>query len=173
MKVKTKAKAKVNGAPRVSLTDTLVPRADFPLRWPAGRERIASGSRRPPRFRTTFEAAYDGLVDELGRIGAVNAAISTAVPLDGKDYLPIARLAEQAGRIDPGAAVRFERRDRAYVIACDAYQTVAGNLRAVAATLRAMREIARHGASEIMEQSMDGFRALPAPSGAEHAASAA
>lgn len=139
-------------------TDTKVPRAGFPLRWPAGRPRLPDDARRDPRFRAGFEAAYDGLVDELARIGAASSVISTAVPLR-QDGLPVVSVARRVA--DPGAAVHFERGERSYAVACDAYRTVAGNLRAIAATFRAMREIARHGATEIMEQSMDGFLALP------------
>lgn len=151
----------------------MIPVALYPLRWPAGRDHLAPGRRRRAKFRLTFDAAYNVVIDELARVGAFNAQISSNVPLSRQRsddvylYLPISSAARRVE--DPGAAVHFERTvgqygaARGYVIACDSYTTVAANLRAIAVTLRAMREIVRHGAGEIVEQALDGFRALPAP----------
>jgi len=46
-------------------------------------------------------------------------------------------------------------------MAIDIYDTVAGNLAAVAATLDAMRAIERHGGAQILKRAFQGFKALP------------
>ena len=48
-------------------------------------------------------------------------------------------------------------------MAIDRYDTVAGNLGAIAATLEAMRAIERHGGAEILDRAFTGFVALAAP----------
>jgi hypothetical protein len=48
-------------------------------------------------------------------------------------------------------------------MAIDIYDSVAGNLGAIAATLDAMRAIERHGGARILERAFTGFEALPNP----------
>jgi DnaJ-domain-containing protein 1 len=48
-------------------------------------------------------------------------------------------------------------------MAIDRYDTIAGNLGAVAASLYALRAVARHGSAEIMDRAFTGFAALAAP----------
>jgi len=72
---------------------------------------------------------------------------------------------------DPGVAVYFMRRvetqpghlsePRPFVIACDQYDRVRGNLRAIGATIEALRTIERHGSTAMLEQAFSGFAALP------------
>jgi DnaJ-domain-containing protein 1 len=50
---------------------------------------------------------------------------------------------------------------RPFVIACDTYRKVRWNLRAIGATVEALRAIQRHGASSMLEQAFTGFAALP------------
>ena len=147
-------------------TDTLIPRPAFPLRWPAGRERLDTATRKP-RSQAPYAKAYDGLIDELRRFGAINAVISSNVPCAprGEEFLPIVSAAKRVA--DPGVAVYFQRDGRAYAISLDVYQTVAGNLRAIAVTLKAMRDVERHGASVLLERSMDGFREIAEASSVE------
>jgi hypothetical protein len=66
---------------------------------------------------------------------------------------------------DSGVAVYWSKRGQKAqrCIAVDKYQTVAGNLGAIAATLEAMRAIERHGGAEILDRAFMGFAALPAP----------
>jgi hypothetical protein len=46
-------------------------------------------------------------------------------------------------------------------MAIDIYDSVAGNLAAVAATVDAMRSIERHGGAQILKRAFSGFTALP------------
>jgi hypothetical protein len=52
------------------------------------------------------------------------------------------------------------------VIACDQYDRVRANLRAIGTTIEALRTIERHGSTSMLEQAFSGFAALPpAPTG--------
>jgi cytochrome c5 len=53
------------------------------------------------------------------------------------------------------------------VIACDSYSTVRANMRAVGATVEALRAIQRHGATSLLERAFTGFAALPPKGGGD------
>jgi hypothetical protein len=132
----------------------------YPLEWPLGKPRAAA--RKASHFKALgFGRARDDLFAELKRFGAQRVVLSTNVPLR-LDGIPYANMAQPH---DPGAAVYFElgsgTRVRYYAIACDAYRKVEENLRALVHTLDAMRTIERHGSSQMLEQAMSGFAALP------------
>ena len=148
----------------------------YPLQWPAGWRRcqnragarfhrrgapVAGSGWRPP-LNLTVADALNRVLDELWAMGfdRDGIAISTNVPvrLDG---LPRSAAAEPQ---DPGAAVYWRNgRKGVRCMAIDRYDRVADNLAAIAATLRAMRAIERHGGAEILDRAFAGFKALPAP----------
>jgi len=77
---------------------------------------------------------------------------------------------------DPGVAVYFRRARSAgagdgartfvnYAMACDVYNTVRSNLRALGLTVAALRTIERHGSRTLLERAFTGFAALPAAGG--------
>lgn len=142
----------------------------YPLYWPDAQPRVAT--RRDSAFKVSFARARDQAVAELRLLGARNVIISTNVPLR-LDGLPYADMSEPK---DPAVAVYFDRqvydaeqkayRSISYVIACDTYRRVRENLRAVGATVEALRSIQRHGVSSMLEQAFRGFAALP-PAGRE------
>src|SRR4051812_12020335 len=94
----------------------------FPLEWPLGWRRTERHKRQRAGFST--KASIDGrlsvaraterLQGELDRLGGRNAVLSTNVSLrlDGKP-----RSDEEPS--DPGAALYFQYRGRATVLACD------------------------------------------------------
>ncbi|HEU5276805.1 MAG TPA: J domain-containing protein [Xanthobacteraceae bacterium] len=137
----------------------------FPLHWPQGQPRTPSYRRREAKFQTEFLRARDDTLKAIKLLGGLNVILSTniALRLDG---LPLANQREPE---DPGVALYFDRtingQRRAFVIACDSYSKVKWNLRAVGATVDALRAIQRHGASSMLEQAFTGFAALP-PMGA-------
>lgn len=138
--------------------------SDFPLAWPEGRDRTAPKARIAGRFKIGWRAAYDQLLDEAERLheGDRDVVVSTNIPL-GSDGLPVISLAG-ARVADPGVCVYVWRGGRPYAIACDTYREVRQNLRALWATIRALRTIRRHGAAALLEQSMVGFcREVEAP----------
>jgi hypothetical protein len=132
--------------------------APFPLYWPLQHPRTSS--RRPARFLVDFVTARDDLLRELGLLSARDVVISSNVPIR-RDGLPGAPDREPA---DPGVAVYFTRKGRPFVIACDQFDRVRWNLRAIGATIEALRSIERHGTTSMLEQAFSGFAALPAAS---------
>lgn len=135
----------------------------YPLTWPEAQARTPPVRRKSGRFEAGFAQSRDELLDELGRLGGINIIVSSSVPLR-RDGLPLADAREPS---DPGVAVYFERADgrgnhRPYVLACDTYLKVKHNLRAIGATVEALRAIERHGGSRLLEQAFTGFTALAA-----------
>lgn len=136
----------------------------FPLEWPIGWKRCRS--RRHGKFKSdsrwiTTSVATTRLENELNRLGAKNATLSTNVSLrlDGRPR-------SDENPIDPGAAIYFSFRGKATVLACDTYSQVADNIAALAAHLEALRAMERHGVGTI-EQALAGYKALPADTAAD------
>lgn len=140
----------------------------YPLTWPTGQPRCSN--RRDADFKVEFARARDECLHSLKLLGATGIILSTSVALR-QDGLPYSNMAEPA---DPGVAVYFDRKvpaptpaqpwttvTRPFVIACDTYRKVRWNLRAVGATVEALRSIQRHGATSMLEQAFTGFAALP------------
>lgn len=131
----------------------------YPLTWPTGQPRCKH--RRDADFKVDFGRARDECLHSLRLLGARSVVLSTSVPLR-QDGLPYSNMAEPN---DPGVAVYFDRQVgreyRPFVIACDTYRKVRWNLRAIGATVEALRSIQRHGASSMLEQAFTGFAALP------------
>lgn len=134
----------------------------FPLYWPEGWQRTRVRDRKDSRFSCTLGRAIDGVMMELDKVAHWKYAtvLSTNVPLR-RDGLPYAR----TGKIDdPGAAAYWtdKKSKKPMAIACDTYREVWENIRALEHTLKALRSIERHGASELLERAYRGFSALPA-----------
>lgn len=131
----------------------------YPLTWPMAQQRTPRSSREfSHRFKVSLAFARDELLRELGLLGAKEIVISTNVPVR-RDGLPYADAREPE---DPGVAVYFQRKKKPIVIACDSYDRVRGNLRAIGLTVAALRSIERHGSTSMLEQAFTGFTALPA-----------
>lgn len=138
----------------------------FPLDWPEGWPRTAPNRRQRARFQTTHDVAQRDLVHELELLGARHAVISTNIPVR-RDGLPYARYRAPD---DPGVAVYWQQRvgrgaDRQWawrVIACDRWDRIRDNLRAIGLSIAALRGLDRWGASELLDRAFAGFAALPA-----------
>lgn len=92
------------------------------------------------------------------RILLADVVVTTnhAVRRDGSDY------AKPPPLTDPGVAVYWKHKGKhERCMAIDRYDTIAGNLAAVAASLYALRAVERHGGAEIMDRAFTGFAALP------------
>lgn len=157
----------------------------YPLCWPAGWPRTSGISRVPSKFSkgerkyssdytSSWRArkdlsVFDGVsrvIVELERmsIRQDDMLVSTNIPtrLDG---LP---RSDSAKPQDVGAAVYWrDRKGRDRCMAIDRYDTVAGNLAAIAATLEALRAVERHGGAVILDRAFTGFTALPSNAPAE------
>ncbi len=133
----------------------------FPLQWPDGwpHTRI----REEARYKVGYEQSLQELLHELELLDAVDVIVSTNVPLRN-DGLPYADFARR--RIDdPGVAVYFKRKGDQQVIACDTWERVHHNIRAIGLTVGGLRAVQRAGASELLNRAFTGFKALPAIGG--------
>lgn len=129
----------------------------YPLHWPAGWPRTRDPKR--ARFEPSFASARDSLFKQIKMLGGTHIVLSCNVALR-RDGLP---LANQRQPTDKGVAVYFLRRGRQMVFACDRWDRVEDNMRAIDKTIDAIRGIDRWGASEMMERAFQAFEALPAP----------
>lgn len=129
----------------------------FPLSWPIGWPRTSKLS--SSRFDVSLAAARDGLFDQLRLLGATLPVLSTNIPLR-RDGLPYANQPEPS---DKGAAIYFVLNGKPMVFACDRWDRVKDNIRALEKTIEAIRGIERWGASDMLERAFSGFSALPAP----------
>jgi DnaJ-like protein len=140
----------------------MTPYQSFPLHWPLGLPRTAKPQR--SRFKNVGRYAAKEIMDDLRRFKATDIIISSNVPLRNNG-LPRASY----GKIqDTGAAVYFSlpQPQGGYtpvVLACDKWDTVEDNLRAIGKTIDAMRGLERWGCSDVVNRTFTGFKALPAP----------
>lgn len=141
------------------MTTAQAPTTSNPLTWPASWPRTSPGDRPWGRFSRTLSVAValDLLEEELERLGARDVIVSTDLPmrLDGRPR------ASAAAPKDPGVAVYFELAGAPTVLACDAWRTVAHNLRALSKHIDALRGIDRWGVGDL-KKAFAGYKALPA-----------
>lgn len=129
-----------------------------PLQWPETWPR----TRHPSASRFTAKPLgmlRKDLETELDRMGARQVVVSTDIPIrgDGRFYASYS-----TSGLDRGVAVYFHWRGKPHVVACDHYEKIWENLRAITKTIEALRTIERHGASQLLERAVSGFQALPA-----------
>lgn len=129
----------------------------FPLHWPDGWPR--TGKTDTSQFQVSLAVARDGLMNEIFRMGGRYPVLSSNLTLR-RDGLPYANQPEPDDR---GVAVYFERKGKQMVFACDRWNRVKDNIRAIQKTIEAMRGIERWGASDMLERAFSAFEALPAP----------
>ncbi len=132
----------------------------FPLEWPVGWPRSEGHER--SRYRVKYKTATVELLAELRLLGAEHVVISSNAAVRKSDGLPYTEAANERSD-DPGVAVYFVLEGAATVIACDQWDTVKDNIRAIGLTVVAMRAIQRSGATELLRRAFSGFRALPGP----------
>lgn len=130
---------------------------NFPLTWPDNLPRTLPEDRIAGRFTIDFRDAFDQLVAEAERLhddAHRDVIVSTNVPLSAND-LPLVSVVKKIR--DPGVCVYVFRDGRPYAIALDTYREVGHNIRAIYATICALRTIARHGSAGLLAQAMHGF----------------
>jgi hypothetical protein len=153
----------------------------YPLAWPEGWKRTASGARRHAAFnrkeitldaygpgshrqtskRLSIAEAIQRVFAELQRLGVKHVQEDCVVSTNLRVNLSGIPRGDQGEPSDPGAAVYWELKGARQCIAIDQYWRVADNIAAIAATLEAMRAIERHGGAEILQRAFLGFAALP------------
>jgi len=138
-------------------------RNPYPLQWPKGTPRTKVDDRRRSQFgagmskgRVSPYEAAKSLLEELGRLHAINAVITSVLPTrhDGLPY-------SDGNPSDPGIAVWFTLGGIERVFACDCWLTPGENMRALEHTINAMRGVARWGVASAEERIFSGFAALP------------
>lgn len=128
-----------------------------PGRWVDGRwqseQKTVKGSK-----RITLPTARERLADQLQRLDAVSVVVSTNMELTryGEPR------ADRKPPDDPGVAVYFELHGKDRVLACDRWDSVAGNIAAIANHIDAIRRVDRYGVGTL-DQAFAGYDALPPP----------
>lgn len=118
------------------------------------------------RKRAAFDAdltiyrAYQDVLNEVRRVGGSDVVIETDLRTR-QDGAPIA---DQRQPLDPGAVVYFTLHGVKRALACDRWDKVQHNLRAIAYTLEAKRAVTRWGCATA-EAEYKGYEALPPPGG--------
>jgi hypothetical protein len=136
----------------------------YPLHWPAGWPRTPPEDRIHLKYRLgrsyskrrafiTFGEARAALVQELDRFGASEAVLSTNHQLTPDGQLR-PRMRAPA---DGGIALYFRLGERIMAMACDLHVTAADNIRSLATTLRALRQLEDHIGEEILAQALERF----------------
>ena len=136
---------------------------ESPLTWPVGwkRARRRSRSRLDPRGMLSTARAIEELTHELERrAGARNVVLSSNLDLrlDGTPRSNQRRLD------DPGVAVYFRRNGEDIVLACDRWDRIEHNIRAITKHVEAMRGQERWGVGSL-DQAFTAYRALPPQGG--------
>jgi len=116
------------------------------LRWPQGWKRTRVSDRKSSAFRVDEGVAHEEMLTELRRLHAKNIEISK-----GGSF------------VESGVAVYFDLEDGRRVIACDQYVLQWENVRAIGLSIKALRDLRRHGSSQILGHAVEGLRALPDP----------
>lgn len=130
----------------------------YPLQWPEGWPRHQRRER--ARFATTFAQARDALIHEVRLMGGRQIVLSTNVPLR-QDGLPYANMREPG---DPGVAIYWlTAKQEQRCMACDKWDRVQDNARALEKSINAMRGLERWGGSHIVNRAFTGFQRLEAP----------
>lgn len=135
----------------------------YPLQWPQGWPRTPLSKRTKSAFKVTQDVAQRELLWEIQRLGGRNWIISTNVPLR-RDGMPYAD-ADRRNIVDRGVAVYFTLKGEQKCFACDRWETIKDNMRAIQKTIEALRGIERWGSSQMVEQAFRGFTPLPPPAG--------
>ena len=143
----------------------------FPLSWPQWVKRTRT--RRQSNFgrhvggkRALLDlgASLRRLEDELSRLGAKHAVVSSDLGVHRADGWP---MSNQALPSDPGVAVYFTLKGEHHCMPCDRWNRLPDNIAAIAAHIDAVRKIERYGVSDIAA-ALSSFRAaLPAADGSD------
>jgi hypothetical protein len=128
----------------------------YPLCWPEGWKRASSRSR--AAYKVSEEQAKKELLHAVKLLGGTKIILSTNIVLR-QDGLPYSN---QPKLYDPGVAIYFTRKGKEQAIACDRWDLIKDNYRAIFMVVEALRSMERCGASEMLDRAFAGFTALPA-----------
>lgn len=140
----------------------------YPVNWPLGRPRTAT--RKPALFNSGGKALlFDQAVARLAaqvdavtprghgwRMRELTLSTNYELRVDGRPRR------DRGTPSDPGVAFFFELDGKPHLLACDRWDTIAGNIAAIAAHIEALRGQERWGVATLHE-AFAGHVALPAP----------
>jgi len=129
----------------------------YPLHWPVGKPRSKSQAR--SAFSGSQNDSQNFIINEIRLLGGSNPIISTDIKLR-QDGLPYA---SQRQPDDQGVAVYFDYKGQQQCFACDRWDLIKYNMKAIGKTIEALRGIGRWGSGDMVEAAFKGFQALPAP----------
>lgn len=140
----------------------------YPVNWPVGRPRTQA--RKPALFNSGGKAL---LFDQA--VGRLAAQVNAVTPRGHKWRMRELTLStnyelrvdgrprrDRGTPSDPGVAFFFELDGKPHLLACDRWDTIAGNIAAIAAHIEALRGQERWGVATLHE-AFAGHVALPAP----------
>lgn len=134
----------------------------FPLQWPEGWNRTAY--RRSAPYKVAVDKAHEELVRELLLLGAAKGSLVVSSNVPPRNTFGAPRN-DGATVSDPGVAVYWVSKSHGErVMACDRWDSVRGNIRAIGMAVAGLRAIDRAGASQILDRAFSAFGALPASS---------
>lgn len=145
----------------VTVSIHALPERPYPLQWPEGWGRTPVHQRTNPPYRAPLEDTRFLILEELrllitGRSsGQIRCTLSSDMITrrDGTFYT------NPEEPRDPGAAVWWvDARGDLCAIACDAWNTVQGNLRAIALNIKHMRAVERTKATQIFARMTQNFK---------------
>lgn len=128
----------------------------YPLQWPDVRPRTPRPS--PSPFGVSGPRALEHLQDQVRLLGGRNLVVSTNLPV-GRFGQP---KWDQRKPADPGVAAYFDLGGEAVCFACDKWDVVADNVRAIGRTIESFRGIDRWGVEDPIRIVIASFAALPA-----------
>ncbi len=108
----------------------------------------------------TFVTARERLWSQLAHLGVMYDAAILSTNLQLNSYGQ--PRADRRTPDDPGVAVYFQLHGKDRVLACDRWDTVAGNMAAIANHIDAIRRVDRYGVGTL-DQAFAGYDALPPP----------
>lgn len=136
----------------------------YPLQWPEGWARTLH--RRSAPYKVTLDRAYDELQRSLKLLGALPGSVVVSSNVPPRNAFGTPRN-DGATVDDPGVAVYWNTKDHSErVVACDKWNTVRDNVRAIGLALEHMRGMDRAGATQIFDRAYQAFGALPAAAAA-------
>src|SRR5258708_11366739 len=137
--------------------------ADYQFRPLGDWQGPSTRNRQWPRFKAGYQDTLDLLESEISKLGGRHIVLQ--VDLAERD-IRIDGLPRSNARYGahPGVVVSFESRFGPLRYATDEFAEWKANLRAIALSLKALRDVDRYGVSKRGEQ-YTGWRALPAGAG--------
>lgn len=134
----------------------------YPLYWPDNQPRTKEHAQVPfPGNKWSIHAVWPSLMGEVDKLCPMAVVVSTCCPWSNREGRPLSGNPD-----DCGAAFWFKRKkDGPWLcIACDKFDTVGGNLRAIQLIIEGRRREERYGTTAMIESAWSAFevKSLPA-----------